>query len=294
MARRFPYVLVDVFTDKPLAGNALAVFTDARGLETSEMQSIARETSLSETTFIVPGDPATEASRGVRVRIFTVVEELPFAGHPTLGTSFVITKARGTHEVVLDLDVGPVPVSFQPESGGARYGEMRQREPSFGHIHERAIVARAIGIAERDLAVDIPIQTVSTGLPFIMVPIASLASLRDLRPDWTRLQDYLERSDGKFFYFVSRETVDPQNQVHARMLFYNGEDPATGSAAGPCVAWMVRYGLAKPDVALAIEQGLEMHRPSRIIARAGLTHGRVSDVRVGGSVVEVGSGELVV
>jgi trans-2,3-dihydro-3-hydroxyanthranilate isomerase len=288
--RRFPYVQVDVFTSRALEGNALAVLTDARGLSDAEMQAVARETNLSETTFVLP-DPGAPPGAPVRVRIFTVGEEVPFAGHPTLGTAFVLRGGTGAREVVLALAVGPIPVRFEDREDGT-YGEMRQRDPVFGRVHDRAEVARALGLAEGELDPAAAVQTVSTGLPFAIVPIRSLATLRALRVDWARAEAYLAGTDARFFYLVTRETEDPAAQLHARMIFYGGEDPATGSAAGCCAAWVVRQGLAAPCEALVIEQGIEARRPSRIVVRAGGDRDRVSDVRVGGAVVEVARGEL--
>ncbi len=289
--RRFPFVQVDVFTDRALEGNALAVFPDARGLSDAEMQAIARETNLSETTFVLP-DPASPADRPARVRIFTVAEEVPFAGHPTLGTAFVLRGASGAREVVLALGVGEIPVAFE-DRDGATFGEMRQRDPVFGRVHPREDVARALGLAEDDLDPAAPVETVSTGLPFAVVPVRSLATLRALRLDWGDADAYLAGTDARFFYLVSRETVDPAAHLHARMIFYGGEDPATGSAAGCCAAWAVRHGLAGPGERVIIEQGLEARRPSRILVRAGGSRDHVSDVRVGGCVVEVSRGALV-
>lgn len=289
-ARRYPYVQVDVFASRALEGNALAVFTDARGLSDEEMQAVARETNLSETTFVLP-DTAALPGRPVRVRIFTVGEEVPFAGHPTLGTAFVLRGPDRAREVVLALGVGDIPVRFEDREEGA-FGEMRQRDPVFGRVHDRAEVARALGLAESDLDPAAEVQTVSTGLPFAIVPIRSLATLRALRLDWARADAYLAGTDARFFYLVSRETEDPTCRLHARMIFYGGEDPATGSAAGSCVAWVVHQGLAAPGETWVIEQGIEARRPSRIVVRAGGDRDRVSDVRVAGGVVEVARGEL--
>jgi trans-2,3-dihydro-3-hydroxyanthranilate isomerase len=289
-ARRYPYVQVDVFTSRALEGNGLAVFTDARGLSGEEMQAVARETNQSETTFVLP-DPAAPPGAPVRVRIFTVGEEVPFAGHPTLGTAFVLRGPARAREVVLALGVGDIPVRFEDREDGT-YGEMRQRDPVFGQVHDRADVARALGLAEGDLDPAAAVQTVSTGLPFAIVPIRSLATLRALRVDWARADAYLAGTDARFFYLVSRETEDPACRLHARMIFYGGEDPATGSAAGCCAAWVVRQGLAAPGETVAIEQGLEARRPSRIAVRAGGDRNRVADVRVAGCVVEVARGEL--
>ena len=289
--RRLSYVQVDVFTSRPLEGNALAVLTDARGLSTDEMQAIARETNLSETTFVLP-DPSASSAAPVRVRIFTVGEEVPFAGHPTLGTATVLRGASGAREVVLALDVGEIPVRFEDRPEGT-FGEMRQRDPVFGQVHARDDVARALGVAPDELDPAWPIQTVSTGLAFAIVPFRRLATLRGLRADWSRVDAYLAGTDARFLYLVSRETVDPAAKLHARMIFYGGEDPATGSAAGCAAAWMVAHGVARPDERVLIEQGIEVLRPSRIFVRAGLRDGKVTEVRVGGHAVEVMRGEVV-
>src|ERR1700686_2492864 len=140
--KKLSIVQVDVFTDRALAGNALAVFLDGRGLSTEQMQALARETNLSETTFILPGDAAAEKTRGVRVRIFTVQEELPFAGHPTLGTAFVLRGQSGASDVQLDLNVGTVPVRFTEEPSQPGFGEMPQENPGLGGIHEVGEVGR--------------------------------------------------------------------------------------------------------------------------------------------------------
>lgn len=291
--RRLPLVQVDVFTARPLEGNALAVFLDARGLSTEEMQALARETNLSETTFVLPRDPAVERERGVRVRIFTVEEEMPFAGHPTLGTALVLRGASGAAEVALDLDVGRVPVRFEDPPGGPAFGEMSQIDPTLGAFHEREPVARALGVPVSALDERLPIQTVSTGLPFAVVPFRSRAALAALRVDQARVDAYLAGTGASHFYLVARETVDPGARLHARMFFGGGEDPATGSAAGCTAAWMVAHGVARPEERVLIEQGLEMKRPSRILVRAARSGDRVHGVRVGGNAVEVLRGEVV-
>jgi len=297
-------VQIDVFTDSALTGNSLAVFRDGRGLSTEQMQALARETNLSETTFILPGNAAAEKTRGVRVRIFTVQEELPFAGHPTLGTAFVLHGQAGASadpdEVRLDLDVGTVPVRFTQEPAHPVFGEMTQKNPEFGAIHNVEDVARITGLNAADFDDTAPIQTVSTGVPFTIVALRSLKTLQNLRLDLNRSAEYLARSGGKFFYFVCRETVDPKARLHARMIFYNGDDPATGSAAGCCSAWMVAHAVAASDEQVLIEQGLEVHRPSRIFVRATKLNNRqdnrqdnhVANVRVGGNCVEVLRGEV--
>ncbi|HEY2115837.1 MAG TPA: PhzF family phenazine biosynthesis protein [Candidatus Angelobacter sp.] len=305
--RRLPFVQVDVFTSVPLEGNQLAVFLDGRSLSDAEMQALAKEMNLSETTFILPRDAATERESGVRVRIFTVDEELPFAGHPTLGTAMALRNEalrnealqndpQGgnalAEEVALDLNVGRIPVRFTTRDG-LPFGMMTQRDPEFGEKHSREDVARATGLAVDDIAADLPIQTVSTGNAFAIVPLKSLAALQKLAPTWTNMKQYLEKTSAKFFYFVSREAVNPEARLQSRMIFYNGEDPATGSAAGPCAAWAVQYGVVPPDEQTLMEQGVEMKRRSRIFFSAGRNGDKIVNVRVGGHVVEVVRGEVV-
>lgn len=286
-SKKLQIVQIDVFTERPLTGNALAVCLDGRGLTTEQMQAIARETNLSETTFVLPDNAANERDRGIRVRIFTVSEELPFAGHPTLGTAFVLRGSSGASEVRLELNVGVVPVRFEDLDGQPCFGEMTQVEPQFMAQHDREAVAKAIGLRVEDLDPSLPVETVSTGLAYTITPIRSLAVLRDLRIDSVRVQQHLAEHGGKFFYFVSRETVDPKARLHARMLFYGTEDPATGSAAGCTAAWMVAHGVAQPEERVLIEQGIEMKRPSQIFVRASKDDNRVVNVRVGGNAVEV-------
>ena len=285
-------VQIDVFSSRPLEGNALAVVLDGRGLSDAEMQAIARETNLSETTFVLPRDAAIEQECGIRVRIFTVAEELPFAGHPTLGTAFVLRGTSGAAEIKLDLNVGTVPVRFEEAPGTPAFGEMTQISPEFKSHHDRKAVGEAVGLLPGDFASDLPIETVSTGLPYTIVPVRALATLQKLRIDPVRTGRYLAEHDGKFFYFVSRETVDPSARLHARMMFYGGEDPATGSAAGCAAAWMVAHGVAQPEERVLIEQGIEMQRPSRIFVRASKVDDRVVNVRVGGNAAEVMRSEM--
>ena len=300
--RRLPVVQVDVFTSVALEGNQLAVFTDARGLSDEQMQSLAREMNFSETTFVLPRKPAVEREQGVRVRIFTPLEELPFAGHPTLGTAMVLrtNEIRGSdapqqssrEEITLDLNVGKIPVRFSMRDRRP-FGTMTQRDPEFGAAHDRAAVARAAGLEPIDIADDVPIENVSTGNCFAIVPVKSLAVLRKLQPMWSQMSGYLEKSGAKFFYFVSRETENPQARLQTRMIFYGGEDPATGSAAGPCAAWAVKHGVIPADETSLLEQGVEMKRRSRIFVSAGRAGNKIVNVRVGGHVVEILRGEVV-
>jgi len=293
--RNYRFVQLDVFTSRPLEGNQLAVFPDARGLSDDEMQRLASETNLSETTFILPRDATTERSEGHKVRIFTVNEELPFAGHPTLGTAWYLQQQSGDDEIVLDLKVGKIPVRFERRDG-VMFGEMRQAEPQFGRTHSHAEVAAVLGIKTSELDENLPVQTVSTGMPFTMVPFRSLSTLQNLNVGWGQMAPYLGKiGNPAFFYFVCRETVNAGATLHARMIFYNGEDPATGSAAGCCTAWAVKHGVLAPETQGMIEQGLERRRPSFIHIRAAKSRDtitNVTNVRVGGNVVHVIDGEV--
>jgi trans-2,3-dihydro-3-hydroxyanthranilate isomerase len=173
---------------------------------------------------------------------------------------------------------------------------MTQVDPAFGVQHERETIAQITGLRVEDFDSSLPIETVSTGLPYMVTPLKSLAIIQKLHVDLSRAGEYLQKTESKFFYFVARETVDPTARLHARMLFYNGEDPATGSAAGCAAAWMVAHGVAASDERVLIEQGLEMRRPSRIFVRAtragANADNRIVNVRVGGNCIEVMRGEV--
>jgi trans-2,3-dihydro-3-hydroxyanthranilate isomerase len=290
--RTYPIVQLDVFTQRPLEGNQLAVVPDAHGLSDAEMQKLARETNLSETTFIFPRDPEIERKDGHKVRIFTVNEELPFAGHPTLGTAWYLHQQTQKSEVVLDLKVGKVPVRFE-QRDGMSFGEMRQIDPKFGPNHAHVDVAKALGLAVSELDESLPIQSVSTGMWFTIVPFRSLASLQNLKVGWHQMESYLRSiGDNSFFYCVAKETVNSDATLHARMIFYNGEDPATGSAAGCCTAWAVRNGVLQSNAQGVIEQGLETRRPSFLYIRAEKNADSITNVRVGGHVVKIIDGTV--
>ena len=293
----YDYALLDVFAEAPLEGNQLAVFCDARGLSTEEMQAIARETRLSETTFILPRAPEVERERGVQVRIFTPREELPFAGHPTLGTATWLYLNHpvfaGADTITLDLQVGPIPVSFHTQQNGLGiFSTMRQNDPVFGQIHDRTEVARALGLSVDDLDPALPIQTVSTGMAFCIVPLRSLEVAARLSVPQQTAQPYLARSGARFFYCITRADAASGADWHARMQFYNGEDPATGSASGCAISYLVRHSLAGPGAQIIIEQGVEMLRPSRIYASASRDGDRVHNVLVSGRTIPIATGRF--
>ena len=301
MSRILEYSILDVFAERPLEGNPLAVFHDARSLSTQAMQSLARETNLAETTFVLPSD---DESDGVRVRIFTTQEELPFAGHPTLGTASWLwsnhPRLRGAEEITLALNVGPIRVRFGAKQGQGThagvFASMRQNDPVFGSTHGRAAVASALGLDVDDLDPDFAPQTVSTGMPFCIVPLRSLETVQRLQMSQRDAQMYLANSDAKFFYCIAPAATQSSTagpHWHARMQFYGGEDPATGSAAGCCVAWLVRHGLTASATPMVLEQGVEIRRPSRITAQATMTDGSVTEVFVSGRTIPVAHGSFV-
>jgi trans-2,3-dihydro-3-hydroxyanthranilate isomerase len=304
-AHPYEFIQLDVFTQTALAGNPLAIFPDARGLTDAEMQALAREMNLSETTFIFPRDAATEAREGKKVRIFTVEQELPFAGHPTLGTALYLYASESNQkkpaEISLDLKAGKIPVRFTANSenaGGDRvdgqvFGEMRQRDPEFGTPLSREDVARVIGIAVDEISSEWPIQPVSTGLTFTIVPFRNRQTLSDLKFSYIQAAEFLKKTGANFFYFLCPERREGRIEARARMFFYGGEDPATGSAAGCAAGWMVQHGVAKSDEQLVIRQGVECRRPSDMHVRATREGGRVTDVRVGGYAVEILRGTVV-
>jgi trans-2,3-dihydro-3-hydroxyanthranilate isomerase len=297
--RTYEFVQLDVFTQTPLAGNPLAIFPDARGLNDAEMQALAREMNLSETTFIFPRDAATEAREGKKVRIFTVETELPFAGHPTLGTALYLyasdSNQKKDGEITLDLKAGKIPVRFTADSENAGrervdghvFGEMRQRDPEFGTPLSRDDVARVIGIAVGEIPSEWPIQPVSTGLTFTIVPFRNRQTLSDLKFSYIQAADFLKKTGANFFYFLCPDRREGRLEARARMFFYGGEDPATGSAAGCAASWMVQHGVAKNDEQVMIQQGVECRRPSEMHVRARREGERVTDVRVGGYAVEI-------
>jgi len=292
--RTTEYALVDVFAESYLEGNMLAVFTDARELSAATMQALARETNLAETTFIIPRDAETEARLGVKVRIFTVQEELRFAGHPTLGTATWLylnhPVLRGRETITLDLPVGPIAVRFSAPLEGhpGVFATMQQNPPTFGETHEPASIADALGLSVDNLDPDLPIQTVSTGMAFCIVPLKSMEVASHLSIRQATAQAYLDRSDAKFFYCITRAASGSHAAWHARMQFYNGEDPATGSAAGCAISYLVHHGVVASGQPAVFEQGIEINRPSRIHVRASFSASdtrKIESVFVGGRTI---------
>lgn len=297
----FAYHLVDVFTDRPFGGNPLAVFPDAAGLPPSLYQPIARELNLSETTFVLPPE---NPAHHFKVRIFTPFRELPTAGHPTLGTAFVLTRlglfdpAASGGSLVLEQQVGPVPVEVAMEEGQPGQITMQQAVPRFGPVEtRRAEVAAMLSLRKGDLLPGPPIEAGSSGVPFWYVPLASLDAARRAKIHTGLWESLLGGSEPAGVYVLSLETDSPAADVHGRMFapaFGIAEDPATGIASGPLGAYLVRHGLvpAAHSVNIVSEQGLEMGRPSRIEIGLEMDGARVTVVRVGGRCVAMGSGRM--
>jgi len=281
---RVPFRLVDVFCERPLAGNQLCVVPEPIEIDDATMQALAKEIGFSETTFV------TEAA-GDRyaMRIFTPGQELAFAGHPTLGTAFVmVSEGCVTSPVTQVVKAGEIPVEVDVERGFAR---MRQLPPVFGlPFEDRAAVAAAAGLTVDDLRPDLPIQTVSTGLPPLIVPVRDLETLRRARRDGYLVGEVVDRSGGEELYLFA-ETDDG---VTARMFDWElgvGEDPATGSAAGPLGAYLAKHGLAGMPGRVRIRQGEQVGRPSMLEVEVR-REGDSFAISVGGGVAIVGRGEF--
>ena len=296
MQTQLEYFIVDVFTDTALEGNPLAVVLNTADLSTEKMQSIAREFNLSETTFVERRPTDVEQREGVRVRIFTTQEELPFAGHPTLGTASVLRmiapEAVVDNTVRLALNVGQVPVRF---SGEGSFGEMTQRDPEFGAELDAAEVARLCGLVAEDIA--LPPQIVSTGTPFAIVVVKSAEALGKLNVSQQEASAWLRERGARWFYVMASNAaaeIESENEPawRARMQFNGGEDPATGSAAGCAISYLVRRGAVASGQRIHVRQGVEMGRPSELYLSAALEIAKVHDVRVAGSTVLVAKGTL--
>jgi trans-2,3-dihydro-3-hydroxyanthranilate isomerase len=290
-----------VFTDRAFGGNQLAVFTDGRGLTPEVMQSVAKELNLSETTFVLP--PETPG-HDFRVRIFTPGRELPMAGHPTIGTAFVLARERmikrvGDEAVVtFEEGVGTIPVSLRFKNDEPDFVEMSQPLPRFGaRFADAALIAEMLSLDARDIDTELPIEVGSCGVPFLFVPLRSLSAARRcrVRPDvWEKALSGFETRD---IFVFTREVEFAGSSVHSRMFAPEmgiGEDPATGGASGPLGCYLVRHKVfdSTGELACVSEQGIEMGRPSFIHIRVAHEGGEITGVRVGGRCVTMGEGAL--
>ncbi|MBN2537678.1 PhzF family phenazine biosynthesis protein [candidate division WOR-3 bacterium] len=286
------FLVLDVFARERFQGNQLAVFPHAAGTSDRLMQDLAREMHFSETTFILDNKPN---ERGWPVRIFTPAREVPFAGHPTLGTAWTIWDrflGRRADSVLLDLKVGVVPVEIH--DGGERL-VMTQVSPEFGDACPHARAARALGLEPGDIDGRFPCREVSTGLWFLIVPVRTLAAMKRIRINRAEYERLAGKMRAKAVLAFCPETEDPECRLHVRVFceYYDvPEDPATGSANGCLCAWLVRERFfGTPAVELATEQGIEIGRPSRLLLDGREQDGRIA-VRVGGRVVPVGRGVI--
>ena len=302
-SRQVRFIQADVFTDRPFSGNPLAIVPDASGLSTEEMQAIAREMNLSETTFVLPAENPTAA---FRLRIFTPVAELPLAGHPVVGTCFILAQRGrlelndGTNRIFQECGAGILPVDIHVREGHIVRVYMTQSQPQFlKSTDDRALLASAVGLDEDRLLPDgLPAQVVSTALPQLMVPAQGLKDLEKIVIDPAALRTVFETLETKCFMIFTRQTVHPNSTVHARMFAPTlgvPEDPATGSASGALGAYLVRHRVmpAHSTTHLIVEQGYEMGRPSTIYVEVDQgPDGDPGEVRVGGQAVEVAEGVL--
>ncbi len=296
------YLHLDVFTDTPFEGNQLAVYPQPpRDITTERMQRISAEMNFSETTFVFP----REQSGDVKMRIFTPASELPMAGHPTIGSTFALAAEgvieHGRETFVFELGVGPIPVSLEWDNHGLSFVWMTQPLPSFeDELADRVAFAAAVGLGSSDL-VDLPIEVVSCGVPFVFVPLASREAVDRVVID-RRAMTRVFKDAGKeelpaFFFTMDRTGATGDETVYSRMLapaFGIAEDPATGSASGPLGCYLLYHGLADEAAARSLLslQGVRMGRPSRIHISIDSDDDRITRVRVGGRSVMIAEGTL--
>jgi trans-2,3-dihydro-3-hydroxyanthranilate isomerase len=294
MARDLEFVQVDVFTDRVFGGNPLAVFLDARGLDDGEMQAIAREMNLSETTFVLP---TTRADCAARVRIFTPGREVPFAGHPTVGTAWVLaTRGRfgGAARGALEEGIGPVAIELEGDPARPSFVWMHHRDAEFGpEVGAHATVAAALGLGETDLRAGAPIRTGSTGSMFLYVPLRDREAVDRAALDVAAMRRAAGDPLPGVFVFAP-EKQGAYSRMFAPHTSRIAEDPATGSASGPLGAYLVAHGLVAGagEIRLVSEQGTKMGRQSFVHIRLRVRDGAASDIGVGGGVVPVLQGRL--
>jgi trans-2,3-dihydro-3-hydroxyanthranilate isomerase len=302
----FQYLLYDVFTDAALAGNQLAVFTDARDVPAAAMQRIARELNLSETTFVLP---AERDDTNARMRIFTPAVELPMAGHPTIGSTFALARcgviARGQRAF-----------TFKWDGDDVRFVWMSQLRPSFGRVVDRSAVATALGLTENDFRPDLPIEEVSCGVPYLIVPLKDADAVARAVPDGAALRRLGEMTgaplplylfaagqpgpggSGVFLGPGAQSVKAAARAEHVARMFAPGigvlEDPATGSAAGPLGCYLVQHAQVSNEGArrIVIQQGASMNRPSVLHVSVDGDADAITSVKVGGGAVLIGRGEL--
>jgi len=300
--KKYRFYQVDVFTDTSLEGNPLAVFPEAEGLTSEQMQAIARETNLSETTFVLPPiDPKAD----FKVRIFTIDRELPFAGHPVLGTQYVLAlegriELKGPRTIASqELGVGILPVELRVKDGQVEKVIMTQKKPEFISTFEDAeLMAKAFSLpAEEIRETGLPMEIVSTGMPQMMIPIKSLKAMQSLQINSAAMDEACHLAGNDHLFLFTLETLKPENTVHTRFFAHFTqifEDPATGSASGALGAYLVKNRVVKvePTTHIISEQGYEMKKPGTVYIEVDSKGEEITEVRVGGQVVKVMDGFL--
>jgi trans-2,3-dihydro-3-hydroxyanthranilate isomerase len=291
------FYIVDVFAEDKYAGNQLAVVfgEGVMSLSDAEMQQIAQEMNYSETSFI----PSSQTEDGgYDVRIFTPQKELPFAGHPTLGTAYIIQQEiiqKPLEQVILNLGVGQIPVTWTQDEDGDEIFWMRQNNPEFYHTLEANLVAEVLGLEVSEIDPKFPIQEVSTGIPFILVPLKNLAALKKAKVNLEKYSKLMEITLSTEILIFSPEPYSPENKISARMFAPSlgiPEDPATGSANGCLAGYLIQHSYFEKDqIDLKVEQGYEINRPSILYLKAKKVSDKI-EVMVGGKVVKVAKGEL--
>jgi trans-2,3-dihydro-3-hydroxyanthranilate isomerase len=291
-----PFYIVDVFAESKYAGNQLAVVRNAESLSTEEMQKIAQEMNYSETTFILSDN---EREGGYDVRIFTISEELSFAGHPTLGTAYVIQREivrEPVEEIILNLKIGQVPVKFTYKNNLPDVMWMRHKPPVYGQEFHTDRIASVLTINRSEIYTNYPVQTVSTGTPFIIVPIYTLDAMKRVRVNADQYLSLIRQADARWMLLFTPQTYHPHNDLNARMFVVDsrgvGEDAATGSANGCLAAYLAHHRFfGSNHVNARVEQGYEIGRPSLLLLHTEYD-GQSLKVLVGGNVIMVAAGEF--
>jgi trans-2,3-dihydro-3-hydroxyanthranilate isomerase len=290
------FCIVDVFAEEKYAGNQLAVVRNAKMLSSDEMQKIAKEMHFSETTFILSDK---QRDGGYDVRIFTPENELPFAGHPTLGTAYVIQQEivkENIGKIILNLKIGQIPVTFSYRGNEADILRMKQIPPTFGQTFDAGQVAEALSLSRAEIDNRFPVQEVSTGVPFIIAPLKTLAAVKRARTSREKYFALIKNTQAKSILIFCPETYNKENNLNVRVFVEEygiPEDPATGSANGCLAGYLVKHHYyGKDSIDIRVEQGYEIGRPSLLLLNAKAKEGKI-DVRVGGKVVMVARGKLV-
>jgi len=290
------FYIVDVFAEAKYTGNQLAVFTDGNSLSDQQMQRIAKEMNYSETTFVVSTDVR---KGGYEVRIFTPEQELPFAGHPTLGTAYVLQQEiikQPAQTIILNLKIGQIPVTLHYLDGCLEWLWMQQKPPTFHQVFAAETIAQVLNLELTEINSSFPIQEVSTGVPFIIVPLKTHSALKRIKVNKDKYFELISTTQAKSILVFCPETYNPENNLSVRVFAdYLGipEDPATGSANGCLAGYLVQNSyFGEAPINLRVEQGYEIGRPSLLLLKAQQNGGEI-DVSVGGKVILVARGEFV-